>query len=415
MKRGLIFAAALLAAAAALIAGTPAAALERGAFGWRADEATGMRPLLVIWLRDPDGTAGSDSAGYARYLSEIVFGTEVSAGIRYEPSVAGYYREVSGGKFGWSRAGLVGPLAASLKGKQPNDIARLALETAAAQGGFNFKALDANRDGRVTANELAVLIVTSDGAGRRWQDFTAAEVAIPDQGVSFAGRVAFANENDNLAIFNRELFHVVAPDAVDLEGWPNKCFVLNRGLSLMAATNTSVVRQTMHLDPWHKMLAGWIEPRIPTIDKPGRAKLAAQHVSASADLKRPILIYDGTRTPTEFFLLEYRTRNRQGFDQDVGTSGLVIWHVMLDRANRVFKAPADRKNCKGETLPVQTLFVRGASDWMLGSSRAWVESNGPITLKWMDGSEAGVKVTVAHHRSSDWAIDVSWTAGAAGH
>jgi hypothetical protein len=64
-------------------------------------------------------------------------------------------------------------------------------------------------------------------------------------------------------------------------------------------------------------------------------------------------------------------------------------------------------------LPVQTLFVRGAPDWQLGSSRAYAGSNGPVTLKWMDGTDAGAQVTVAQHGALDWAIEVSWTARSA--
>ena len=39
---------------------------------------------------------------------------------------------------------------------------------------------------------------------------------------------------------------------------------------------------------------------------------------------------------------------------------------------------------------------------MLGASRAYAASNGPIVLKWMDGTEAGVKVNVAQHRQVDF-------------
>jgi hypothetical protein len=76
----------------------------------------------------------------------------------------------------------------------------------------------------------------------------------------------------------------------------------------------------------------------------------------------------------------------------------------------VLKVPADRKNCKSEALPVQSLFVRGAPDWQLGVSRAYVAANGPIALKWMDGTDTGVRVSVGEHLSINWSIEVSWTA-----
>ena len=53
---------------------------------------------------------------------------------------------------------------------------------------------------------------------------------------------------------------------------------LNRNLTLMAAANASKPFQSMHLDPWHKMLVGWTDPRVYAIGPPGRERLAAQHV-----------------------------------------------------------------------------------------------------------------------------------------
>lgn len=416
----------LFAAATAIAITSPANALERGTFGWRSAEVVGTRPLLVIWMREPDETPPGELAKYSHYFSDIVFGTGTDAGtgaaaaagasLRYEPSVAGYYREVSGGKFAWRRAGLIGPLTVSIKGKKPDEIARLALQSAATEGGFDFRPFGANGDRHIAPEALAVLVLVNSGASLHWQDFTAAGkgIAIADQGVAFAGRVALAGENDNLSAFNRELFHVIAPDAADLDGWPQKCFALNRGYTLMAAVNSSNPRQTVHLDPWHKMMVGWTEPRVVAIGKAGSAKLAAQHLAPPAE-KRPLVIYDGMKGPSEFFLLEYRTRSPLGFDQDVGNSGLVIWHVMLDRANHVFKVPADRKNCKGETLPVQSLFVRGAPDWLLGSGRAYYATVGPITLKWMDGTDTGVQVSVVTaHKQLDPTIEVAWTARSGG-
>jgi M6 family metalloprotease-like protein len=417
-----IAASAILAVIAALTV-TRAHALEPGAFGWRAAELAGSRPLLAIWVREPDDTPPAELAKYARYFQDTLFGRTAPAPgpdrDRFEPSVAGYYAEVSAGKFTFTRAGLIGPLVASVKGKPPLEVARLALAAAAHQG-FDFTAFDSDRDHRVAANELAVLVIVS-GPGRGWQNLAPAdrEFAIPSQDVAFTGRLAIVGENDGLATVNRELFHVIQPEAIDLDGSPQKCFSLNRGLSLMAAVNSSNPRQTMHLDPWHKMQAGWIEPRVVVMGSAGKAKLAAQHLSlpGNGDLKRPLLFYDGTRGTSEFFLMEYRTRSALGFDQDVGTSGLVIWHVALDRENRPLKAPADRTNCKGENLPIRTLFVRGAPDWQLGVSRAYTSGNGPISLKWLDGTDSGVRVSVGEHLSINWAIEISWTAGApaAGH
>jgi hypothetical protein len=407
---------AAIAFLAAASAAQTAHALERGEFGWRNEEVLGRRPLLLIWIHEPDDTTPGELAKYQHYFADTVFGRNVPAaeGMRYEPTVVGYYREVSSGRFTLSRAGMVGPLTAAIKGKDAGEVARIALDAAATTGGFNFKALDRNKDGRIAPEELAVLLIVNSAASRRRQDFSGSGRAfnIPSQDVSFAGRIAMVGEHDGLATLNRELFRILAPAAVDLDGWPQKCFALNRGLSLMSAGNTPNPQQTLHLDPWHKMMAGWTEPRVFPVGEAGKARLAAQHVAlpADAETKRPVLIYDPAKGWSEFLLLEYRTRSLLGFDQDLAGYGLVIWHVMLDSSNKPFKTPADRPNCKDERLPVWTVFARGAPDWQLGGTTVYRNGNGPVAVKWMDGTDSGVRVSVAETLTIAWAIDISWTA-----
>jgi hypothetical protein len=258
-----------------------------------------------------------------------------------------------------------------------------------------------------------LVIANTQPNGRHWDDLSGVDhnVAIPGQSVAFAGRLAVVGENDGFATINRELFHLLAPEAVNLDGWPQKCFALNGGRSLMAAINTANPGLTMHLDPWHKMLVGWIEPRVFVIGKPETKKLAAQHVSPLSDSesKRPILLFDALKGPSEFFLIEYRTPSALGFDQAQVNSGLVVWQVELNGSNRPINVPADRKNCKGETLSVPSLFVRSAPNWQLGGNVAYWAGDGPFSLRWMDGKDTGVRVTVERHDAVDWRIAVTWT------
>jgi hypothetical protein len=399
-------------AALALVMGTSVAeALENGKFGWQAESVAESQPLLVIWLREADEIPAGELGKYRRYYEETIFGKAAPGFTGNRLSVIAYYQEVSAGKFTFDRAGLVGPLTRALAEKKPRDVARLAIE-AAANEKFDFKAFDRDGDGRISANEMTVLVIANASGARGFADFIAAgeEIAIPGQKVSYAGRAAIINENDDFATTNRVLFHTIAPHAIDLDGLPRRCFAINSNLSLMATGNTVNSGHTLHLDPWHKMLVGWVEPRVYTVNKAGSVDLVAQHVLGKIDAKRPVLIYDQARGPSEFFLLEYRTRSRLGFDQDVGTSGLVIWQIALDSSGRPAMALADRKNCRGETLQVATLFVRGAPDWQLGGGKAYSAGDGPIALKWRDSADTGVYVTVEHHSPVDWKLRISWSA-----
>ena len=177
----------------------------------------------------------------------------------------------------------------------------------------------------------------------------------------------------------------------------------------MAAVNTADPGLSIHLDPWHKMLVGWIEPRVFPIGKANSAKLAAQHVSSETELRRPIVLFDAAKGPSEFFLLEYRTRSALGFDRAQVNSGLVVWQVALNSAQHPFNVAADRKNCRGETLTVPSLYVRSAPNWQLGGNTAYWGGDGPFSLKWMDGADTGVRVTAERHAAIDWRIEVTWS------
>jgi hypothetical protein len=421
--RLLAFLAVALAAWLPVYGASDARALERNMFGWRSAEVAGARPLLVIWLRDESGTPPAELAKFHRYYEDTTFGPSTIPGQldRFEPNVVGYFREVSRGKFGWTKAGLIGPLTAPIKGKPADEIVRLALSASAREGRFDFRPFDADHDGRLSSAEIGVLVITGpEAAGWQVRDFAAAErnIAIANQNLAFAGRVTVIDENAGFATVIRALLRMIAPDSVFIGGWPQKCFALNNSLSPMAAA--SAARQIVHLDPWHKMLLGWIEPRVYAVGAPGTAKLVAQHVgdyydpakpllTEGPDRHRPVLLYDGMRGPSDFILLEYRTRSRLGYDQDTGTSGLVIWQVALDGSNRPFMTAADRKNCKGETLEIPSVFVRGARDWTLGASRAYTAGDGPIPLRWIDGTDSGVRLSVSPHNPADWQIEVTWS------
>jgi hypothetical protein len=169
--------------------------------------------------------------------------------------------------------------------------------------------------------------------------------------------------------------------------------------------------QLLNLDPWHKMLAGWIEPRVAAIGPSGKTELAAQHRPLAAEplRKRPLLIYDPAKGKSEFLLLEYRTPHRLGYDQAAVTSGLVIWHAAYGANSSPTHLSSERKDCKGAFVQVISVFVRGAPDWLQGLSRAYTSANGGIALKWMNGADSGVRVRVAPHKPSDPVIEVSWT------
>jgi hypothetical protein len=239
-------------------------------------------------------------------------------------------------------------------------------------------------------------------------------VPIPGQRVTYMGRKAIAGEGGAFMGYAHELFHTLG--AIDLYGPWHGCLTMNEGLSLMTSTNTAPQTEySLAIDAWHKLWVGWTEPRVVAAGHPGSAELAAEHASISeAERKRPILIYDPRRGKSEFFLLEYRTPQPLGYDRNVVTSGLVIWHVAHRPGGPAFMSPvlmrkSERPNCHGEYPLVRAVFVRGAPDFQQGVSKAYTSANGEIVLKWMDGKDSGMRVSVAPHKPADPLLKVSWS------
>jgi M6 family metalloprotease-like protein len=404
------------------------AALARAAepdpadFGYGQNRAAGLRPLLLLWAREADDAPPEKLARYRQYYQDLVFGRSATASAQPPAetgglSVLAYYAEVSDGRFNWKPVGFVGPVSANVKAKVPHGraLARMAIEAAARDSAVDFRTFDRNGDRTITPDELTVLIIMNSKLEEGFAGEFSGNAAFPIAAqISFAGGYAVVGEGGSFGTVNHELFHRVAPHTVDIYGTPQRCFGLHGATSLMGATIASALdaRWTHHPDAFNKMLVGWTEPRLHPMHVSGRAQLAAQHVPLAKEFerKRPILLYDTRKGPSEFFLLEYRTRHPDGYDRHVSDSGLMIWHVLLNQAKRLFLLAADRKNCKDEFVPVWSLNLRGAPDWQIGVARAYTAAHGPIALKWMSGDDSGVRITVSPHKPADLAIDISWTA-----
>jgi M6 family metalloprotease-like protein len=403
----------LVLLAALCIASAPAHAIDARAFGYKRFEASGTLPLLVIWIRQHDDTPKVELERRKQYFEETIFGRpDRFAGYpealrQIEPSTASYYQDASGGMFAWRRAGFVGPLEGPVSDqKDPRALARLAITAAATDGHFNFAAFDTNRDGKITDKELHILVIVSRPEG---QAHGGNAIPIPGQNVVFEGRDAVVGEDPYFATRNHELMHQLG--AIDLYGPWGGCYPVNGGLTLMSG-GARGREGSLGLDPWHKMLFGWTEPRLMMVGQSGTAELAAYHLGRSAEplRSRPLLIFDPRKGASEFFMLEYRTPYRLGYDHDVASSGLVIWHIGYDASGQVSHGPAERPDCHGAFVDLHNVYTRGAPDWRQGGSKAYTSEHGEIALKWADGRDSGVHVTVAPHKPTDPIIEISFTA-----
>lgn len=263
----------------------------------------GTRPLLVV-LANYQGTPVFAN----RDWEALIFGTS-------DRSVVNYYREVSNGRFTWSRAGLLWANLTQNQRMTPSHQQDVA--AALAQNpGFDVRNFDANRDGAVSSSELSILLINN--VWDSWGQMGVAQVG------SLSVRVAGVGHRESLMTLCHELLHTLG--ATDLYG---KDEGLHDSISLMGPTLASDSNlRVFHPDPWHKMVLGWCEPRVAPMRGNGSAVLPA------AQLMRPdgpVLLFDPLRGTSEFYLLEYRARTTatsgEGFDANVASTGLLVWHV----------------------------------------------------------------------------------------
>jgi M6 family metalloprotease-like protein len=290
--------------------------------------ALGQRPLLII-LADYQG--GQSWAHGATYYDDLIFNQSRTQ------NVVGYFLEQSNGRFTWQRAGLVRVSLTDLSLRPDNPKGIAAILSAALSSGFNFAAYDVNHDGIVTHDELHMIVFDNfeqTGGATRWgnpsgQDLPA-DIRVSGVSVGLRSRVSALDHQANFSTVCHELSHPLG--TLDLYGAPGLC--VGYQLTLMSCTIDKVPDGTniCHLDPWHKLALGWIEPRILSTREFGTAALQAQQ------MLRPdgsILLYDPARNPLgplEYFLLEFRSprsANGSGYDANVASRGLAIWHVQL--------------------------------------------------------------------------------------
>ena len=314
--------------------------------------STGHRPMLVILASftgaEPFGHGTNDT----RYYDDLMFNFFT------RPGVNNYFLEVSDGRFFWSRGGLVSvtlPFAHMFTNFNPNVTAPRGLRDqlyasniihrAMTTTSFNFAGYDDNNNGTVSQEELQIVIISNDG---EYSGANRGAGCIRPSGSALtvcAGSVALLNHRTGIATICHELSHSLG--TLDLYG-ADEC--LNRSVSLMSCTLSFPDDPDIyHLDPWHKLQLGWVEPRIFSATAGGYASVPAAQV---IDPNTPIILYDPAQGVNDFFILEYRARNRTaGPFNDANTSGngLALWRVRQDSAKNPVLVP----RVDGGVLPAQ--------------------------------------------------------------
>lgn len=370
--------------------------------------ASGGRPTLVVLL---DLVASGVFAHANAEYDNLVFNPfNLDPGTGEPRSVNGFMLVNSHGRFHLTRAGpgVLGPLPLSPDERSQgltNDTIRAGIALIAAQrAGFDFAAYDDNRDGRITSDELLVLAFENagevDGGNARWANPAGVNAAFKPDGspVTFAMSVANMSQHVSFATLCHEFSHVLG--TLDLYGiWNVTCH--NFSYSLMSCTITSADdRTSYHLDAWHKLQLGWLEPRIRSLAAGGVETLSA---AQSPSVDAAAILYDPARGANEFFLVEYRTGASpwgRNYDDDVRSNGLGIWHVMQDGNRNLVQMPGVG----------QGVWLEGPPDLQRGEYNDLLWSGDSVTpaLRWSDGTVTRARIFVRPFNSGDGSLTFEW-------
>lgn len=398
--------------------------------------ATGARPLAVVLMnygvpQDVPGSPVKPLAHNATEYRDLIFNF-------LHTSVNGYFMENSHGMFHWiaAGAGVYGPFnepTSAWDTETPTDKSlahlTLALRNLAAAG-FNFAEYDANGDGVITTDELSVLVIDNMGGvngGNRWGK---PKCFVPDgQNVNVCLSIPSTGDRASLMTIAHELSHQLG--AVEMYGGSGG---ENFGYSLMGATQFSPLddRRTFHQDPWHKLMLGWIQPSVHSMDTPGKTTINAAQLGAGNSL----ILYSPSLGPNEYYLLEFRTAVRKagpGYDANAGnykysygspaSQGLMIWHVQTqgiggpDINSDVYTVLAyDQANCQSDTTkpPVpcyqKSTYTLGAPTFVPGQGYVWAPNTKipyPLTSATFQPAVPSF-LTVGNVTNNGDTIEVSW-------
>lgn len=349
--------------------------------------AQGTQPLLVIVASFSDGTPLTNSLDYFERRTFDIANSN---------SVNGCFWENSNHRFSWGRAsgsGVVGPIpvpanqhladwralldAAGNTNEHDHEylwfsniIARTMIANV-----FDFSAFDSNANHVVEAGELGILIYSNerDSSGSaRWTT----RVKAGSSTVAVDMRAAEASHLEGLNLIAHETSHIL--DTEDLYGQAG----LSADLSLLAARSNGDPDFIYHMDPWHKMSLGWIEPRIRSLRSGGIETIRSVNALKT---DQTVLFWDPDEGPNRYFLVEYRSRvNPPGasaqFDRDVAGTGIVIWSVELNSQKR----PLERVDANSDKY--RTVYALGAPGLSRGGNTVWTSDTMTPNLVWDDGT-----------------------------
>lgn len=244
-----------------------------------------------------------------------------------------------------------------------------------ADPGVDFHAYDVDADGRITPDELVVMIVRPQTSA--YGTIRSTTLGL-DGGSSLTVTLADlylgadpGRRRLNVGLTAHELSHAML-GALDL----HSCASTTRPGTASIMDNH--VEATL-LDPLHRLKFGYAVPSM--VDIPSSATMSGVVLPAAALSRQLVLLTDRARGDREYFVLDYRRANAGAGAHDNLVPQVIVWHIIEDWSLASAFPPPNGAACGPDRNSVRVL-------------RRMTAANDSIDLAWADGTPARMRVAL---------------------
>lgn len=382
----------------------------------------GKVPLMVILLEFPDSQHNPTHT--IAYFDDLIFGND--------PSVNGYFEEVSYGAFSFQKAGitdwLTAPSPASYyfdaaeTDNQYTTLAAVAVQVAV-DAGVDFDAYDLNDDGKVTRDELQILVPMADHPAlnkpyvmaTRFDQQVAQGVVTPagTEIDTWATRVEENTHHNDRRVYITFYAHELAHMALALPDLYNDDFGEDPAgpFSLMTVAYTTY---SPHISPWAKIHLGWITPTV----IPGCGQYEIKAVESAPEA---YILHTQSHGMNEYFIIENRWPMASVYmshaDEIANLDrGLAIWHITEFYDDAPFDFNKGRKMigmkwADGATSldypPYRALWDCSQSS----SCYDFTSDSIPRNSRWQNGLSSGIEIVNISNAGEIMTVTINRTDG----